>query len=73
MPFIRNAMAAFTGRLAERPDVYDQVQMGVLMPPAMMSPAEPGTVDVVMTMRNIHNWMPRNSQGADAARRCMTR
>jgi len=63
MPFIRNAMAAYVERLEGRPDVYDQVQMGVLMPPAMMAPAEPGSVDVIMTMRNVHNWIPRNSQG----------
>ncbi|MBT8421542.1 MAG: methyltransferase, partial [Gammaproteobacteria bacterium] len=62
IPFIRKAAEAYAERLAARPDVYDQVQVGVLMPPAMMSPAEPGSVDIVLTMRNVHNWMPRNSQ-----------
>jgi len=63
IPFIRKAVEAYSARLAERPDQYDQVQLGVLMPPAMLAPAAPGSVDVVVTFRNIHNWLPRGSQG----------
>lgn len=63
IPFIRDAMTAFMERLAAQPDLYDQVQYGILMPPDMLAPAQPGSVDVVLTFRNIHNWMPRGSQG----------
>lgn len=62
IPFIKNAVTAYMAKLAEYPDVYDQTQIGVLMPPDKLTPAPPGTVDVVLTFRNIHNWMPRNSQ-----------
>ena len=62
IPFIRNAAAAYTAKLEEYPQYYDQTQVGVLMPPNMLEPVAPGTVDVVLTFRNIHNWMPRGSQ-----------
>lgn len=62
IPFIKNAAAAYMTKLAEFPDVYDQTKVGVLMPPDLLQPAAPGSVDVVLTFRNIHNWMPRGSQ-----------
>jgi len=62
IPFIKNAVSAYMTKLAEYPDVYDQTEIGVLMPPEKMQPAAPGSVDVVLTFRNIHNWMPRGSQ-----------
>jgi len=62
IPFIKNAVSAYMKKLAEYPDVYDQTEIGVLMPPTMLQPAEPESVDVVLTFRNIHNWMPRGSQ-----------
>ncbi len=62
IPFIKNAAAAYTAKLEKYPQYYDQTQVGVLMPPKMLEPAASGTVDVVLTFRNIHNWMPRGSQ-----------
>ena len=62
MRFIKNAVARYQTKLDESPEYYDQVQVGVLMPPDMLAPVEPGTVDVVLTFRNIHNWMPQGSQ-----------
>ncbi len=61
-PFIRQAVERYAEKLAAEPAVYDQVETGVLMPPDMLQPAAPGSVDVVLTFRNIHNWMPRGSQ-----------
>ena len=30
-----------------------------MMPPAQLEMVPPGTVDIVLTFRSIHNWMPR--------------
>ena len=57
--FVRNGVKGFTDKLAERPDLYGNVQMGVLMPPEKWDFAAAGSVDMVVTFRNIHNWMPR--------------
>ncbi len=62
IPFIRDAAAAYEAKLAGHPELYDQTEIGVLMPPGMLQPVPAGSVDVVLTFRNIHNWMPRGSQ-----------
>ena len=62
IPFIRDGVAAFQARLDANPEVYGNTEVTVLMPPAKLQMVEPGTVDVVLTFRSIHNWMPRNSQ-----------
>lgn len=62
MEFIKKAAARYNEKMAANPAVYDQVQVAVLMPPMKLSPVEPGSVDVIVTMRSVHNWMPRDSQ-----------
>ena len=57
--FIAAGVGKYQAKLAERPDLYGNVEMTVLMPPARwdLGPAE--SADMVVTFRNIHNWMPR--------------
>jgi predicted methyltransferase len=55
--FIRRGVQGFRAMLAARPDLYDKVEMSVLSPPAKMEIAAPESVDMVVTFRNIHNWM----------------
>lgn len=51
-------------KLEADPTHYDQVKVGVLFPMTKkLSPAPAGSVDMVLTFRNIHNWMARNLQG----------
>jgi predicted methyltransferase len=46
----------FEAKLAANPAMYDKVQLGVFAPPATYDFAKPGSVDMVLTFRNIHNW-----------------
>lgn len=62
--FIREAVARYQAMLDESPELYDQVELAVLMPPDQMQPVAPGSVDIVLTFRNIHNWMPRDTEAA---------
>lgn len=55
--FTRKGLAAFKEKLAERPDVYGEAQIVVLSPPDKTDMVEPGSVDMVLTFRNIHNWL----------------
>ena len=57
--FVRNGVQSFKDKLAERPDLYGGVQMSVLMPPEKWDVAPEGSADMIVTFRNIHNWMPR--------------
>lgn len=60
--FIRNAALRFKAKLDANPELYDQVQTAVLMPPNQLDFLPPESVDVVLTFRSVHNWMPRGSQ-----------
>ena len=56
--YVTNRLKAFQDKLASRPDLYDRVEVTVLSPDG--SPiAPPESVDVVLTFRNMHNWMAR--------------
>jgi predicted methyltransferase len=57
--FVRTGVERFKAKLAERPDLYEGVQMSVLMPPEKWDLAPEASVDMIVTFRNIHNWMPR--------------
>ena len=54
--FARNAKK-FKDKLAAQTEVYDKVMITALMPPASMEPAPPGSADMVVTFRNLHNWV----------------
>ena len=57
--FVRRGVEAFKAKLAANPEAYGNARMLVLMPPDQMDFAPPESVDMVLTFRNIHNWMPR--------------
>ena len=45
-----------TKKLASNPAMFAKVQRGVFEPPREYNIAAPGSVDMVVTFRNIHNW-----------------
>lgn len=69
--FIRKGIAAYRAKLDARPDLYGGVKMTVLSFPDKTEIAPPGSVDMVLTFRNIHNWIPAGN--ADAAFAAMYR
>lgn len=48
---------AFKRKLDSNPAIYDKVQIGVFEPGVQYNYAAPGSVDMVLTFREIHNWM----------------
>jgi len=59
--FIQDSLKAFRAKLDARPDVYGKVEVVALHYPTAMDAVPPGSVDIVLTFRNIHNWMPRDA------------
>jgi predicted methyltransferase len=59
--FVQNGLKAYRAKLDARPDVYGKVEVVALHFPTAMQPVPPGSVDMVLTFRNIHNWMPRDA------------
>jgi predicted methyltransferase len=56
--YAKTIVDAYKAKLAARPDLYDKVVVTTLAaPPAKNELAPPGSADVVLTFRNLHNWM----------------
>jgi len=49
----------FSDKLAAQPDVYGKVIVTELIPPTKTEIAPAGSADMVLTFRNVHNWMMR--------------
>ncbi|HJP34799.1 MAG TPA: methyltransferase [Gammaproteobacteria bacterium] len=64
IPYFRRNEQKFKDKLAAMPDVYDRVVVTALMPPASMEPAPAGSADMVVTFRNLHNWVGNGTEGA---------
>lgn len=57
--FVATAVRQYQEKLAEYPELYGNARMTVLMPPEHWDLGPPESADMVVTFRNIHNWMPR--------------
>jgi len=56
--YARRTVDGFRSKLAARPDLYDKVVVTTLAaPPARNDIAPAGSADLVVTFRNLHNWM----------------
>ena len=53
----RKGAERFMARLNAKPAVYNKVALGVFSPPRKYELAPAGSVDMVVTFRNVHNWM----------------
>lgn len=60
--FMRENVRQFQDKLARSPNLYDKVTVTVLDPPAQTEIAPKASADMVLTFRNVHNWM---SAGTD--------
>ncbi|MDG1463099.1 MAG: methyltransferase domain-containing protein [Gammaproteobacteria bacterium] len=54
---LRLSVEKYQAFLDSAPELYDEVEMTVLMPPAQLEIAPAGSVDLVVSFRSIHNWM----------------
>ena len=55
--YVQKNLKAYRDKLAARPVLYDMVEITVLSPPAKLDFAPPDSADMVVTFRNLHNWM----------------
>jgi predicted methyltransferase len=63
--YYRRNARALQDKLSERPDLYGHTILTVFAPPAKTDIAPPDSADLVVTFRNVHNWM--GDDAADAA------
>jgi len=57
IPFRTTSAEALRKRMKENAELYGDPKFTELRPPAATRIAEPGSVDMVLTFRNVHNWM----------------
>ncbi len=55
--FFNSSLNAYKTKLELNPDWFDRVQVVPFEPPSTPLPATPGSVDLVLTFRNVHNWL----------------
>jgi predicted methyltransferase len=54
----RRSRLNFDAKLAKNPEIYDRVKVGLLpRTPRFTDIAPPGGADLVLTFRNVHNWI----------------
>ncbi|MFZ6691347.1 class I SAM-dependent methyltransferase [Undibacterium sp. SXout20W] len=56
----------FKQKLDARPDMFDKVVLGVFQPPSNIHYAANNSVDMVLTFRNIHNWIANENGSVKA-------
>jgi predicted methyltransferase len=59
--YMQDGLKAFADKLAARPDLYGKAKVTALQHPNEMQPVPAGSVDMVLTFRNLHNWMAREA------------
>ncbi|MCH8959244.1 MAG: amidohydrolase family protein [Proteobacteria bacterium] len=55
--YFRSNAEKFNAKLAADPGSYSKVEVTVFDPPLLLAIAPPGSADMVLTFRNVHNWM----------------
>lgn len=63
---LAGASNALKTKLSESPALYDQVSFGEFNPTKKIDYAAPASVDMVLTFRNVHNWMGQSDTAAKA-------
>lgn len=58
-PYANETVKALKLKFAAVPGAYDRAEITSLCPPTALSPAAPNSVDMVLTFRNLHNWLPK--------------
>ncbi|HEX9708225.1 MAG TPA: methyltransferase domain-containing protein [Steroidobacteraceae bacterium] len=67
--YVQENSKKFAAKLAERPELYDRAKVVALQYPNELKPVPDGSVDMVVTFRNIHSWM--GNDGAEAMFKAM--
>ena len=55
--YARNSIARLQKKLAAQPELYGKVRVGVFAPPKKLQYIAPQSADLVLTFRNVHNWI----------------
>jgi len=57
MPYMPKVLAMFEDRIVREPEVFARTIVRHINPPKEVSVTPPGTADLALTFRNVHNWI----------------
>jgi len=57
MPYMPKVLAMFEDRIVREPEVFARTIVRHINPPIEVSVTPPGTADLALTFRNVHNWI----------------
>lgn len=58
----KRGLEAYQKALAASPQLFDRVRVSAIGPPGFWTPAPPETADLVLTFRNVHNWLSTGTE-----------
>jgi len=62
--YVKTNSKKYADKLASRPELYGRAKVTALQAPNALKPVPDGSVDMVVTFRNIHGWMGNDSADA---------
>ena len=57
--FVQDGIRSFQAKLDGDPGLYGKVEVVALQYPGALAPVPPNSVDMIVTFRNLHNWLAR--------------
>lgn len=64
LPYMPKVLEMFEDRLVNEPETFAKVIVRHINPPGEVSVAPPGSVDLALTFRNVHNWIMADAEQA---------
>jgi len=57
LPYMPKVLEMFERRIVREPEVFARITVRHINPPTEVSVTPPGTADLALTFRNVHNWI----------------
>jgi len=57
LPYMPAVLGRFEDRMTREPEIFGRVTVRHINPPREISVTPPGTADLALTFRNVHNWI----------------
>jgi predicted methyltransferase len=64
MPYMPKVLEMYENRAIRQPEIFGKVTVRHINPPKEISVAPPGSVDLALTFRNVHNWIMADQEDA---------
>jgi predicted methyltransferase len=58
-PYAQENVRALKAKFDANPDAYRRAEITAMQAPSALAPVAPNTVDLVVTFRNLHNWLAK--------------